>query len=154
VLEAGTNKGLSTSIIAQALHDRGTGSLETIELEPANSNRAKANIRGKPGFERVTFTTSDATKRMTELSDEGRKFGFIFIDHWHGYQATVEAAELVKRLLSSGGYVVFHDFLDPGNASRRHVYGVCQAVLDTIVDDERFEFAGTSGCCAIFRFTG
>lgn len=154
VLEAGTNKGLSTSIIAQALHDRGTGAIETIELDPANSNDAKANVQGKPGFERVTFTASDATKRMTELAGEGRKYGFIFIDHWHGYQATFEAAELVKRLLSPGGYVMFHDFLDPGNANRRHVYGVYQAVLDTIVDDKRFEFAGTSGCCAIFRFNG
>ncbi len=154
VLEAGTNKGLSTSIIAQALHDRGTGALETIELDPANSNDAKANIQGKPGFERVTFTASDATKRMSELAGEDRKYGFIFIDHWHGYQATVEAAELAKRLLAPGGYVMFHDFLDPGNANRRHVYGVYQAVLDTIVDDKRFEFAGTSGCCAIFRFNG
>lgn len=151
VLEAGTNKGLSTSIIAQALHDKGVGRIETIELDRANSEKAKANLASRAGFGRVTFTVSDATARMTELAKTGQKYGFIFIDHWHGYQATVEAAELVKQLLLPSGYVMFHDFLDPGNANRRHVYGVYQAVLDTIVLDERFEFAGTSGCCAIFR---
>jgi hypothetical protein len=40
VLEVDTHKGLSTSIIAQALHDRGHGCLETIELKPFFSAQA------------------------------------------------------------------------------------------------------------------
>lgn len=88
---------------------------------------------------------------MNELAVQGKKYGFIFIDHWHGYQATIDAAELAKKLRVDGGFVMFHDFLDPGNADRRHVYGVYQAVLDRIVDDDRFSFAGVSGCCAIFQ---
>ncbi|WFU83904.1 class I SAM-dependent methyltransferase [Bradyrhizobium sp. CIAT3101] len=152
VLEAGTNKGLSTSILAQAVHDRGHGSIETIELDRGNSVEAERNLAGRPGSERVTFTVSDATRRMNELAVQGKTYGFIFIDHWHGYRATVDAAELAKELLVDGGFVMFHDFLDPGNADRRHVYGVYQAVLDVIVDDDRFSFAGVSGCCAIFQF--
>jgi predicted O-methyltransferase YrrM len=152
ILEAGTNKGLSTSILAQAVHDRGHGSIETIELDGANSAEAERNLAGRPGSERVTFTVSDATRRMNELAVQGKKYGFIFIDHWHGYQATIDAAELAKNLLVDGGFVMFHDFLDPGNADRRHVYGVYQAVLDRIVDDDRFSFAGVSGCCAIFQY--
>lgn len=154
ILEAGTNKGLSTSILAQAIHDRGYGFIETIELDRENSVEAERNLAGRPGSERVTFTVSDATRRMNELAVQGKKYGFIFIDHWHGYQATIDAAELAKKLLVDGGFVMFHDFLDPGNADRRHVYGVYQAVLDRIIDDERFSFAGVSGCCAIFQYAG
>jgi predicted O-methyltransferase YrrM len=151
VLELGTNKGLSTSIIAQALHDRGDGRLETVELDPSNTADAKKNLASLHGFDRVTFTSSDATRRMDELLAAGGSYGFIFIDHWHGYQATHDAATRAASMLLPGGFVMFHDFLDPGNADRRHVYGVYQAVLDTLADNPAIEFAGASGCCAIFR---
>jgi hypothetical protein len=150
-LELGTHKGLSASIIARALDDRGSGSLETVDIDRAANKLARANVGGKPGAHRVTFTLRDAAKRMDELVAKGRRFGFIFIDHWHGYEATFEAARRCADLLAPGGFVQFHDFLDPSNADPKHVYGVYQAVLDTICLDGRFAFDGLAGCTAVFR---
>lgn len=152
-LELGTHKGLSASIIARALNDRGSGSLETIDIDRAANEVARANIKGRPGAHRVTFIVKDAAKRMDELIGEGRRFGFIFIDHWHGYEATFAAARRCADLLMPGGFVQFHDFLDPGNADPTHVYGVYQAVLDTMCRDTRFTFDSLSGCTAVFKMS-
>ena len=40
------------------------------------------------GGERVSFLVGDAPKLIDGLIADGRKFGFVFVDHWHGYEAT------------------------------------------------------------------
>jgi predicted O-methyltransferase YrrM len=151
VLELGTHKGLSTSIIAEALGEADGGNLETVDIDAAANKVARANVGSRPFSEKVTFTIQDASKRMDKLRSMGRKFGFVLIDHWHGYDATYEAASRLRDLLKPGGYVLFHDFLDPGNSDPNHVYGVYQAVLDTLCLDPEFEFVCNSGCCGLFR---
>lgn len=88
---------------------------------------------------------------MDRMSQARREFGFIFVDHWHGYEATEQAARRVAPLLKPGGFVLFHDYLDPGNADPEHVYGVYQAVDDDVVKGGQFEFYGNFGCCGLFR---
>jgi predicted O-methyltransferase YrrM len=154
VLELGTHKGLSTSIMAQALHDKGGGRLETSDIDEATNPIAKANLADKPGNDRVTFHLVDAAETMDRLIAEGRQFGFIFIDHWHGYEATFEAARRVPACLKPGGHVMFHDFFDPANSDPEHVYGVYQAFLDTLGQDKTFVYAGAAGSSAIFAKTG
>jgi SAM-dependent methyltransferase len=151
VLELGTHRGLSTSLIARALNDRGEGKLETVDIDARANAIARENVGGVPGSDRVNFTVKDATKRMDELTREGRQFGFIFVDHWHGYDATHEAAERVPALLTPGGFVLFHDFLDRGNADPKHAHGVFQAVIDVYAKDIRMAFLGNYGCCGLFR---
>jgi hypothetical protein len=151
VLELGTHKGLSTSILAHALHDRKSGTLATIELEAAFSQIATDNLQGLPGAERVTFITGDAAEAMDVLIAEKRRFDFIFVDHWHGYDATREAASRIRLLLANGGYVMFHDFFDPSNQDPDHPYGVFQAVLDTIGQDTQFVYGGATGSSALFH---
>jgi SAM-dependent methyltransferase len=151
VLELGTHKGLSTSIIAEALSEGGGGNLETVDIDADANKLARKNVKSRGFSRKVTFTVRDAAERMDELISLGRQFGFVFIDHWHGYSATYEAASRVRSLLKPGGYVLFHDFLDPGNIDPNHVYGVYQAVLDTVCLDDEFEFVCNSGCCGLFR---
>jgi predicted O-methyltransferase YrrM len=153
VLELGTHKGLSTSILAQALEARGNGIVETVDIDCQANMLARETLRGRPGADRITFTISDATRRLDELIAVGRAFGFVFIDHWHGYEATRDAAVRMHSLLRPGGFVLFHDFLDPGNADPAHVYGVFQAVLDTLAADTRFTFYSNAGCSGLFRRT-
>lgn len=154
VLEIGTHFGLSASIIAGALEARGSGRLETVDFIDFTTADAKRNLEGRPGADRVTFTVMDGTRRMAELAAEGRRFGYVFIDHWHGYQATYDAARLLPGVLSPGGFVQFHDFVDSQNADPSHFYGVTQAVLDTVCQDRRFLFCGVFGCTGLFRFLG
>jgi len=151
VLELGTHQGLSTSIIASALEDRGNGRLETVDIDAGTNAVARANLLGRPGADRVTFTLKDATLRLDELISEGATFGFMFVDHWHGYEATHEAAERAIKLVAPGGFVLFHDFDDSGNSDPTHVHGVYQAVLDVYADRQDFVFHNMSGCVALFR---
>ena len=50
ILELGTHKGLSTSIIAQALCDRRSGLLETVDIDAATTTEARANLASLPGL--------------------------------------------------------------------------------------------------------
>ena len=154
VLELGTHFGLSASIIASALAKRGSGTLETVDFIAFTTADAQASLSTRPGKDRVTFTIMDGTRRMAELAAQGRKFGYVFIDHWHGYQATFDAARLLASVLEPGGFVQFHDFVDTQNADPTHFYGVTQAVLDTVCKDGRFLFCGVYGCTGVFRFLG
>jgi predicted O-methyltransferase YrrM len=150
-LELGTHKGLSASLIASGLRDGAGGRLETIDVDAQANKVARKNVSNRPGGGAVTFTLMDATKRLDEIRAEGRKVGFMFIDHWHGYKETFEAAERAKDILSPEGYILFHDFLDPGNTQADHPYGVYQAVLDSFGDDGRMEFRGLFGSTALFQ---
>ena len=152
-LELGTYRGLSTSIIAGALRDGSRGHLETVDIDRWANRRARKTIKQLFGRGPVTFTLMDATKRLDQIIAEGRKAGFMFVDHWHGYQSTFEAAERAKDILSPGGFILFHDFLDPGNTQPGHPYGVYQAVIDAFGDDERMQFSGLFGSTALFRMS-
>jgi predicted O-methyltransferase YrrM len=149
-IELGTYRGLSTSIIATALRDGSKGRLETVDNAWSNRS-ARKNVTRLLGSDAVTFTLRDATKRLDEVRAQGRKVGFMFIDHWHGYNETFEAAERSKEILSPGGFILFHDFLDPANTQPSHPYGVYQAVIDSFGDDDRMQFSGLFGSTALFQ---
>lgn len=155
VLELGTHKGLSTSIIARALHDSGGGrTLTTVDIDKRAAASAKRTISKLRGAGLVEFKTSDATAGMDELIQTSRRFGLVFVDHWHGYDATHQAATRLPQLLTPGGLVMFHDYNDPDNANPEHMHKVFQAVGDTLVKDSRFRFCTISGCVGVFQLTG
>jgi predicted O-methyltransferase YrrM len=148
VLELGTFHGLSTSIIAHALHDRAGGSLVTVDSVPEHSAAAAANIR--EGRERVDLLTGDANIWMDALIAQGRRFGFIFVDHWHSYEATVQAVERSLLLLSQGGFVAFHDYTARANATDDQGNKVYQAVRAAVVPSPHFRFMQV--CCSMGVF--
>ncbi|MGP0091110.1 MAG: O-methyltransferase [Xanthobacteraceae bacterium] len=152
VLELGTHKGLSTSILLQALQaSNRLGEIYTVDIDRDAGKIAKSNIDSRPGAGHVHFNLEDAGSYMRRAISEGRKFGLIFIDHWHGYDATFEAATLGKALVAEGGFILFHDYNDPSNRDPGHVYGVYQAVADVLLPCSEFMFYGNFGCCGLFR---
>ncbi len=152
VLELGTHKGLSASIIARALDDSGTShKLETDDIDKTTHPVAKKNLAGNPGLKRVNFNLEDANNLMDRYIAKGRKFGFIFVDHWHGYAATHDAALRVHSLLIEGGFVLFHDYNDVENADPAHDHKVYPAVTDTLAKDSRFRFCAVCGCCGLYQ---
>jgi predicted O-methyltransferase YrrM len=156
ILELGTFRGLATSILASALYVRGSGWLETVDLARDDNvedySIARANLARVRGGERVTFQLCGATDRLRQLILLGRKFGFVFVDHYHGYDATREAGSRLPHVLDAGGFALFHDFLDPANLDLDHPYGVYQACLDTVCENNDFKFCGCYGSAALFRF--
>lgn len=152
VLELGTFRGLSTSIIAHALHDSGgRRMLDTCDIEPSYSASAQKFVDAQPGGAQVRFHVRDATEFLQELQVARRKFGMAFIDHWHSYDATYAAAIRLDALLCNKGFAMFHDYNDFFNCDPEHVHKIYPAVQDTIVKNPNFEFCGIFGLSGVFR---
>src|SRR5262245_21623126 len=152
ILELGTFRGLSASIFARSLEDRGSsGQIDTCDIDQTSSDLARQRISSLPGADRVTFHVNDAAILMDELRTAGRKFGILFIDHWHGYDATRAALERTPSILRSGGFVIMHDYNDPCTLLPEHPHKVFQAVHDTIGVDPRFEFVCIVASMAVYR---
>jgi predicted O-methyltransferase YrrM len=153
VLELGTYNGLSTSIIARGIFDsRRRGCfLTTCDIDLSFVEIAKRNLRDIKEASIVRFNVGDASDFMDSLIAKELKFGFIFVDHWHGYEATYQAAIRIAPLLSDGGLVMFHDYNDDVSKLPDHIHKVYQAVGDTIVKDAAFRFSAIVGGSAIFQ---
>ncbi len=152
VIELGTYRGLSTSIIARALHDRQGGVLYTCDISRRFSTSARAALRWLPGRDRVKFHVGDAPRFLDSMIAAGRRFGFIFVDHWHGYDATHAVGIRLHSLLAPGGFVMFHDYNDASARDATHPDKVFQAVRDTVGRDPSFEFSCVTASSACFRY--
>lgn len=156
VLELGTNRGLSTSILARALLDAGRGHrLVTIDIQPAFIEHARAELEERKLDSIVEFLCGDASSFLDKFVADGAKFGFAFVDHSHAYEPVLKACQSLDRLLSPGSFALFHDYTDRRNTLRRNVgesgdeYGVFAATEDGL-RPETFEFYGCYGCCGLF----
>jgi SAM-dependent methyltransferase len=152
VLELGTFRGLSTSVAAQASYDSGTNNaIVTIDLSPELIVEARANLEGRPGFERVRFFSVEGGEAVRLLADAKRMFSFAFIDHSHAHQHVLDVCRSLDKVLKRGAFCLFHDFNDPRNAVAEVVeYGVYQGVFEGL-ERRGFEFWGIYGCTGLFR---
>jgi predicted O-methyltransferase YrrM len=155
VLELGTYRGLSASVCIQASEAAGLRNvIVSIDLSPDEIERARSNLAGKPGFEKVHFFAVEGGKAVRDLAHAKRMFSFAFIDHSHTYEHVYEVCRSLHRVVKLGAFVLFHDFNDPRNAAPDAPdYGVYQGVLDGL-DQRRFEFWGIYGCTGLFRRVG
>jgi predicted O-methyltransferase YrrM len=154
IIELGTYKGLSTTIMAEASRDSGRKfEIVTVDLDPQLAAEAKQGMadRRTPGRENVHFFTFDAIKFVANSADAGKLYELAFIDHSHRYQHVYDTCVNLHRILAPGAFALFHDYNDPRNL-RADVpdYGVYQAV-HTALSESYFEFWGIYGCCGLFR---
>ncbi|MCB1500224.1 MAG: class I SAM-dependent methyltransferase [Bauldia sp.] len=153
ILDLGTHKGLSSTVMAEAVFDAGSGaSIVTLEINEEYSGVARRAHRERR-LTNIDYRVGDAAKHLDTFVGEGRKFGFAFVDHSHRYGPTKEACIRLGKLLMPGGFVLFHDYADPRNADPGNdEYDVVRAVRDHLPPS--FRFAAMSGCCALYEFTG
>ncbi len=157
ILEFGTNRGLSTFVLANALENSGRGGeIVTMELSREISDEAKRNLSERGMAGRVNFAVGDANDSCLKLAEQGRKFGFSFIDHSHAYEHMVSACKRLSDLMLPGAFCVFHDYNDQRNTRRTGLgevgteYGV-QAGIEDALDHRAFEFVGVYGCTGVYR---
>ena len=152
ILELGCFKGLSTSVIAQAIADSGRrlnfSSIDLVEshvIQTKNTlSRILRKINGK-------VHVAEGNAFCESLVNEGRSFGFVFVDHSHEFCLVQSAAKLLNYLVAPGGFCLFHDYNDSRNKDPNdHDYGVYQGVHEGL-DMNKFEFFGIFGCCGLFR---
>lgn len=169
VLEFGTNRGLSTSLVAQAIGLRKKRTIlglllgvpkfpriTTVDIDRDTQEEAVKNL-SKLNLDRyVRFVAADAVIAADALEAMKKQFSFCFVDHSHAYEPMVAICRRLPALVEAGGFVLFHDYNDHKNTDRRGVgesaneYGVFAAIEDAL-DLSLFSFYGIYGSSALFR---
>lgn len=154
ILELGTYRGLSTSILANALHQsKRKSSIVTVDLDPTAALESLRNLEQQnvDGRERVKYVHGDAIAFVADLARQRRRYPFAFVDHSHRYEHVLPTCERLHEIILPGGFVLFHDYNDPRNADTQNPdYGVYQGVHDGLKRDA-FQFWGVFGCTGLFR---
>jgi predicted O-methyltransferase YrrM len=152
ILELGSYHGLSTSILSTANRNSPKGkSIYTVDLSSSCVATTLHNLRAMELDHKVQAVCSDALVAVRDLAEESREFEFVFVDHSHAYEPVRAVCAELRKIVSAGGFCLFHDFNDPRNRdSKNSDYGVYTAVLDGLSLRE-FEFYGVFGCAALYR---
>jgi cephalosporin hydroxylase len=155
ILELGTYRGLSASIMLRASRDAGfRAEIVSVDLDIVAAEQTRKNLEKMNGVDQVHLFTVEAGKAVKDLASAKRQFSFAFVDHSHAYEHVFDVCQNLHRVLELGKFALFHDFNDPRNADLLNKdYGVYQGVMDGL-DPRRFEFWGIYGCCGLFRRVG
>lgn len=156
ILELGTFKGLSTSIMAEAIVDSSRNSaIDTIDINPQYSSDARRGLEARraPGREAAHFHVADGAAFLDHAASARKSYSLAFIDHCHEHDAVRDACARLHHVLAPGAFVLFHDYTDPRNAHPDYPgYKVYQGARDGLLVG-RYEFWGIYGCCGLFRHT-
>lgn len=142
-LELGFSHGKSTAVLAQALEDKGSGHLTTVDFPSALDYRnGISRVLPALGLEhRVTIRTDPEGFHWTlmEMLEAAPKpvFDFVFLDGAHTWVGTGFAFLLVEQLLAKGAWLVFDDvyWRIADNEARRRAKGLEPAAVYANVTD-------------------
>lgn len=108
VLETGTNHGLSTIVLAQALKDTGeSGMVHTIEFDASLVDIARRNVEAAGLSRFVTFYTGDSVTAIKDLAQQGLEFDFVFLDAGHSYREVMDEFKAVRPRVGKHAIVYF-----------------------------------------------
>jgi hypothetical protein len=159
ILELGTHQGLSTHIMAAAVEAFGGGRrIESFDLDPNCVARAGENLSVEIARGIVSVEVGEAAAECRRLISDGRRYGFVFVDHSHYYGPMCEICDLLPAIVRPGGFVMFHDFTDPRSAAPAEGqsepdFGVLAACSDRL-SLRTFQYLGAYGCSGLFRRVG
>jgi precorrin-6B methylase 2 len=113
VVETGTNYGISTIVMAQALEDAGVASrVLTVERDEGFQAVARENVEAAGLSHRVSFHLGGSIAFLRELD----RIDFLYLDDNHVYEHVVAELEVVDGKLVEGGSVYFDNTLEGGVA--------------------------------------
>jgi predicted O-methyltransferase YrrM len=104
VVEFGTSFGISTTHLAAAVIDNGTGHVLTTELSPVKIAAAQANLEDAGLADVVTVLAGDALETLSAV--EG-PIGLVFLDGWK--DLCLPVLRLLEPRLAPGALVVADD---------------------------------------------
>lgn len=132
IVETGTNRGCSTIVLGQALKDSGLrGHVYSVEIDPGNVKRAKANIKKAGVSHYITVVCNDSITYLKKFVKEVERISFVFLDGCHSESHVVKEFTLIYPKLDHKGIVFFDNIADvkvPGEG--RRVYGALKKIMD------------------------
>lgn len=148
ILELGCLLGLSTYVMAQAVRDSGKATkIWSVDLVQTHIDGATQNLLERKVLDYVKFLRFDGGKSLVYFEKQKQKFGFVFVDHNHSFEANKEVCVNLPGVLLPGGFVFFHDFVH--RANKTGDYGVHKACHECLTG---FEFYGVYGVGALYRY--
>jgi predicted O-methyltransferase YrrM len=152
ILELGSFHGLSTTVLSLANRNSGGRKhVYSVDIDCSCVAAAGKNLRGNGLCENVSLICTDAAGAVNKFAEQGKQFGFAFIDHHHSYKAVYDVCVQLHKVVKKGGFCLFHDYNNPQNRDAADKdYGVYQAVRDGL-SPAHFEFYGIYGCTALYR---
>jgi predicted O-methyltransferase YrrM len=119
VVETGTNFGLSTIVMAQALKDLGAeGKLQTIEVGPRLSEAAQQRVRDAGLRDYVDFHVGDSLAVLSDLAEQVDGIDFIFLDDDHEAEHVIRELQIVCPLVTPRGGKVYFDNTASGGVAQ------------------------------------
>jgi cephalosporin hydroxylase len=109
VVETGTNLGMSTIAMAQALEDIGVSAvLQTVDINKEYVEKARRNVTEAGLAGRVEFHVGESLSFLSGLVGQVDHIDFVFLDDLHRYQHVVDEVRLLHpKLLPRQGKVYF-----------------------------------------------
>ena len=110
VIETGTNWGISTIVMAQALKDLGTAAkVRTVEMNEALVERARRNVSDAGLTDHVEFHVDDSLAFLSRLAAEVDAFDFVFIDDDHSAEHVIAELAIVCPKIKPGSGKIYFD---------------------------------------------
>ena len=149
VLEIGTYRGRSTTIMARAAGAGAGASLFSVDVDP-HALRSGAEALAAHGVaERVVFVRGSVGALLREF--EGLRPSLTFVDGDHSFDGVRRDLATIEPAVPRGGLLLFHDFHDERNADAAVTEIGVQAGVEASWVARDCDFAGVFGCCGLFR---
>ena len=114
VVETGTNRGVSTIVMAQALRDLGlSAKVKTVEYKDYPQSLARANVEAAGLSDQVEFHLGDGVEFLRGLDSA---INFLFIDDNHHFNHVMAEVEAAYPKLKPGAMVYFDNTMRGGVA--------------------------------------
>lgn len=127
VVETGTNQGVSTIVMAQALKDLGvTAKVRTVDISESVVGIAKRNVEEAGLTDRVEFNVRDSVEFLSELVEEVERIDFLFLDDNHTTEHVVKELDVVVRKIAPKNGKIYFD-----NTTGRGVSGALDYLKKT-----------------------
>jgi cephalosporin hydroxylase len=116
VVETGTNLGISTILMAQAVRDVGLEvAVETVEQDSELVEAARRNIEAAGLSSHVRQHQGDALSFLSDLASRVERMDFVLLDDYHKYPHVLHEIEIVcPKVAACGGKVYFDNTTHPG----------------------------------------
>jgi predicted O-methyltransferase YrrM len=151
ILEIGTYRGRSTTIMALAAASGAGALLVSVDVDPAAQRAASSALIRHGAGERVVLVRGSAAAALRRL--RGLRPALIFIDGDHSAAGVLRDLEALEPVVPDDGLLLFHDFADPRNADPSvPEIGVQEGIRASWVARD-CEFLGEHGACGLYRRT-
>ena len=149
ILEIGTYRGRSTTIMARAARAGAGAMLFSVDVDPKALRSGAAALAAHDASERVVLVRGSAAALLRRF--EGLRPSLTFVDGDHSLDGVRRDLAAIEGAVPTGGLLLFHDFHDPRNDDPAVAEIGVQAGVDDSWVARECDFAGVFGCCGLFR---